>query len=236
MKKIFALISAASLLCLCGCSGNTSTTDSDSSASDSGNHVARVSVNPIDENIYGTWSNGENGYTFQEDRFVSLPMDITPSLSFTDDGSLMMNETEIPKDMIEFDGTVLKPVYATEEFDDTVDVVILERKGEPDSSTYDGTYTMTGGRYFELIANYLGCETDKVNIEAYIDGPNFKINVVNFCQYETNDGVLEMFSENFGLIDENASSVKYTYEIDGDTLNLTYIDTGEKEVYSRVKE
>ena len=33
-----------------------------------------------------------------------------------------------------------------------------------------------------------------------------------------------MFSENMNYVDETATSVKYSYKIDGDTLTLTYID------------
>ena len=32
-----------------------------------------------------------------------------------------------------------------------------------------------------------------------------------------------MFSENMNYVDETATSVKYSYKIDGDTLTLTYI-------------
>ena len=64
----------------------------------------------------------------------------------------------------------------------------------------------------------------------------FQITLMDYCEFETNDGVLELFSPNFSYIDENADSISYSYTIDGDTLNMVYSGTEQTETYQRTED
>ena len=94
---------------------------------------------------------------------------------------------------------------------------------------------MTDGTYKKAIASNFGLSPEQTNVEVDVRGEEFDITVVNYCLYETNDGKLELFSENMDYVDENANSVFYEYSIEGDTLTMTY-ETGEEEVYTKYEE
>ncbi len=227
MKRISAFIAAfavmAGALTSCG-SGSTE-------------GKKRVSKAPLDQALIGTWKGDVAGYRFQDNRKVSLLMDFSSSMHINSDGSFTLSGEEYSKDLLSFDGSVLKAtfVYQPEEGEEVepemlepVDVIELTRKGEADSSTFDGEYDVTGGEYVNIIAGNLAIEPENLTLEAEIEGENLYFTAVDYCDYETKKGKLEMFSENMQFVDDKATSIKYSYEINGDELKLTYLgDTGE---------
>ena len=238
MKRFLAAVfaGAMALTALTGCEDIFNPPVEEESSS----RVERVSSSVIDPAIIGTWKNDVSGYIFGENRKVSLPMDFTASAHFNKDGSFTAEGVDISKDEVEFDGTNLKVAHdfggdeeSSESEEDTV-LLDMTRKGSADKSSFDGTYKLSGGSYLEMIADNLGIDYDKIDVEAEIDGENFRITVVDYCLYETLGDSLELFSENMQYVDENANALKYTYKIDGDTLTLTYA-TGETEVLTKAE-
>ena len=233
MKRITALILAAAVAgtALVGCSDKK---DKESS------REVRVSTTEIDTAILGEWSNGASGYIFSEDRTVSLPIDFTSSAHFNSDGSFSMESTKVGKEEIKFDGTQLTVShhYDASEVDEggEQDILLLDmkRRGEADSSSYDGEYDLLNGSYRDMLAYNLAISTEKISVTAAVDGEKLKFTVNDYCSFETNDGTLELFSENMNYVKHTDDSVKYTYKIDGDTLTLTYED-GAQEVLKKVK-
>lgn len=227
MKRNIAILlaSAAVLALTCACTDRQPEVQEEESS-----RMERVSSSPIDPQIIGSWSDGTNGYIFKEDRHVSLPMDLSESAHFNSDGTFTAEGIDIGKDGIEFDGSELNITYTQDEdgeFDQTV-ILDMKRKDAANKDSFDGVYDIESGAYAEMICENLCIPLDKADLEASIDGGKFKITVNDYCWYETLDGdSLELFSENMQYVDENASSVKYTYKIDGDTLSLTYEDGSE---------
>lgn len=232
MKRITSLILAAAMAAAfsVGCSD---TSDSRSI------HEERVSTNPIDPEIIGEWSNGTNGYIFSDDRTVSLPVDFTSSAHFNSDGSFSMESTRVDKDEIDYDGNFLSVSHHYDEVEEggSQDILLLEMKHRDTGSkdSYDGEYDLLDGSYLDMLAYNLAIDKDKMNVIAFVDGENLRFTVEDYCSYETNDGVLELFSENMSYVNDAEDSVKYTYEIKGDTLTLIY-EEGVQEVLQRVAE
>lgn len=198
----------------------------------------RISSSPIDPEIIGTWENEQSAYRFQEDRQVSLPMDFSWSAHFESDGSFIMDDIVVGTDEIEYDGTELTVRHVYEELEENNELLLLNMKrkdGAADKNSYDGVYDLLDGSFFEMFAYNFGMDKDKINIEAVIDGESFFITIVDYCYYETLGDSLELFSENMDYVDENASAVKYKYQIDGDTLTLTYGEE-EPQTFTKVKE
>ena len=216
---------------------NTDISESVSESESTSQHPKRISSSPINPDIIGTWFGETNGYIFQEDRKVSLYMDFSSTLHFEENGSFMMQDKEITSENISYDGSVISVMYNVEVSDgmDIYEVVHLERTGEPDTESMDGEYTLTSGAYLKIISEFFGMNPEKANIKADIEGEKMYITVVDYCDYETLGNSLELFSEDMQYIDETASAVKYTFEIDGDTLTLTY-QTGEQEILKRQEE
>lgn len=198
----------------------------------------RVSSSPIDPEIIGTWENELCIYRFQEDRQVSLPMDFSQSAHFEPDGSFVMDETVVGTDEIEFDGAELTVRHVYEELEEDNELLLLNMKrkdGETDKNSYDGVYDVLDGSYLDMISYNMGISKDRIKLEAEIDGDSLFFTVVDYCYYETLGDSLELFSEDMNYVDENANAVKYKYEIDGDSLTLTY-EGEEPEHFTKVKE
>lgn len=230
MKRITALILAAAMAgtALVGCSGKQT---------DGSSKEARVSVTDIDSAILGEWSSGANGYIFAEDRTVSLPIDFSSSAHFNSDGTFSMETTKVGKEEIEYDGTALRVSHRYDEAEEgQQDILLLDMKrtGAENKNSYDGEYELLGGSYRDMLAYNLAISTDKINVLAEIESEDLRFIVKDYCYFETNDGTLELFSENMNYVKHVDDSVKYTYKIDGDTLTLTYED-GAKEVLNKVK-
>ena len=151
-----------------------------------------------------------------------------------------MESTKVGKEEIKFDGTQLTVShhYDASEVDEggEQDILLLDmkRRGEADSSSYDGEYDLLDGSYRDMLAYNLAISTEKISVTAAVDGEKLKFTVNDYCSFETNDGTLELFSENMNYVKHTDDSVKYTYKIDGDTLTLTYED-GAQEVLKKVK-
>lgn len=231
MKKMMSLLLAAVLAgaAFAGCAEQEYYEESMES-------MARVSSGKLDPDIIGEWSNGSTGYIFKEDRMVTLPMDFSSAVHFNKDGGFSMEKTTVSKDEIEYDGTNLKVSHHYEEAEEDPDILLLDmkRRDAANKDSYDGSYDLLGGSYLDMIAYNLAIDTEKIKVEAEVEGETLKFSVIDYCLYETNNGSLEMFSENMNYVDENAHGVKYTYVIDGDTLTLTYED-GTQEILTKVK-
>jgi hypothetical protein len=163
-------------------------------------------------------------------------MDFSDTIHFTNDGKLIANEQEISGDMLTMENNTITAKAESEGLDEPAIILSLERTdGKNISDGLDGTYSMTDGAYKEVIASNFGLKPEQANIEVNVQGEKFDVTVIDYCLYETNDGKLELFSENMDYVDENANSVFYEYSIEGDTLTMTY-ETGDQEVYKKVEE
>ena len=232
MKKI------AMALTICIFAAMTAGCSREPAVQESSERQVRISSSPIDPEIIGTWENEQGAYRFQEDRQVSLPMDFSGTEHFESDGTFVMGTTVIGTDEIEYDGTELTVRHVYEELEENNELLLLDMKrkdGAADKNSYDGVYDLLDGSFLEMLAYNFGISRDKIKLEAEIDGDSFVITIVDYCYYETLGDSLEMFSEDMEYIDETANAVKYKYEIDGDTLTLTY-EEEEPQTFTKVKE
>lgn len=237
MKKLISVMLV--FMILTGC---TSMTDNQSKK------ISRVSSSPIDPEILGKWENESNGYYFSENRKVSLIMDFSAMGNyFTPEGDFQMAGGLMKKGQnIMYDGENLNVIY--DYFDETDNasysqfLLCMKRTDEPNTESYDGSYTLLSGICFQIISDMIGMSIEdiinNVNVEAEIRGESFIITVNDYCDYETNGNTLELFSEYMNYIDETATSVKYDYKIEDNSLTLNYIGTEENatEVYKKVEE
>lgn len=228
MKKIFAYLTTAALVCcLSGCGNKQNTTE-------------RVSTAPIDEQIIGTWMNEYVGYRFQDDRNVSLIKNCSDYAHF--DGSSLVYDyfnLTIDSENIEDNGTDVRVFYPytdpdTGEASET-DILLMSRT-EQSNSGFDGTYRITGGAIGDDLASILGATPNEFDMVAEVSGKEFTVTFNNFSQYETVDGKIDMFGDNILVPGENNDYVRYAYTIEGDTLTMTFSgdQTSEPEVYTRV--
>lgn len=233
MKKIFAYLTTAALVCcLSGC-GNK--------GSDDEKTPDRVSTAPIDEQIIGTWMNEYVGYRFQADRNVSLIKNCSDYAHF--DGSSLVYDyfnITIDSENIEDNGTDVRVFYPYTDPDtgeaSEMDILLMSRT-EPSNSGFDGTYHITGGAIGDDLASILGATPNEFDMIADISGKDFTVTFNNFSQYETVDGNLDMFGDNILVPGDGDDYVRYAYTIEGDTLTMTFDSnqTSEPEIYTKVK-
>lgn len=238
MKKLISAILV--FMVLTGCSSGTDVQESE--------RISRISSAPIDPEILGRWENESNGYYFDEDRKVSLIMNFSAMGNyFTSDGDFQMAGGLMTKEQnIAYDGTNLNIIC---DFYDETDnttysqfILCMERTDEPDTENYDGTYKVLSGACVQAVSDIIGMSIediiDNITLEAEVRGESFVITAKDYCDYETNENSLELFSQYMNYIDESATSVKYDYKIEKDTLTLNYADSENttEEIYKRVEE
>ncbi len=235
MKKfIAALLSCSCIMpCLFSCAADAP------AESESSSKVSRISSAELDPAILGTWFGDVTGYSFQDDRKVTLVMDMSDSVKFAKDGSVTVQGVDLVDGDVNISDDKITISHHYDDFDETLDIMTLERTDN--GKGLNGRYKMVSGSYIKLISTNLGMLPENVSIEAEINDGKFMVYVVDYCDFEANKGVLELFSVNMEYIDQNATSVKYTYTVDGDTLTLTYSDntdsgSGLSEVLTRVKD
>lgn len=246
MKKIISALLATSLLLtvFTGCSDGKSSDSVSESSSQVQQKPKRISSSPIDQQIIGKWWNGSSGYIFDENRKVSIVTDFSSmEINFTSDGKFLKAGEIIEKDNIQYDGKNLMVKYVNPEDNDISVIVNMERKDTENPDSFDGVYNLHGGLLIQFFAEMLGMtfeevlDDENITLDAEIKGESFIVTLNNYCDYETKNGSLEMFSEYMEYLDENATSVNYNYTIDGDTLTMKYTadSSAPDEVYQRVE-
>ena len=236
MRKILSALLICGVLsgCFCGCTLSETNTTQESEISESSERAVRVSNAPLDEALIGTWQNGTSSFRFQKNRKVSLIIDFSSILYFKDDKSLVTAGTEFPADETSFDGKTLSVQHLYEESEEATDYMTLERTdNNTDKDNIDGEYKFLSGSYIGIVAGNLSIPEDKLELMATVKDGKFTITASDYCDYEVNSGLLEMFSENMNYVDNDATSVKYSYEVQGDTLLLTY-EGGEPQKFTRI--
>lgn len=243
MKKIIStlLVIAGLTVSFTGCA-ESGKSESESLVQETTKEV-RQSTAPIDTEIIGKWWNGANGYIFGEDRKVSLVMDFSAmDIHFTSDGQFNKAGEIIGKDDISYDGKNLMVQYKNG--NDVNIIVNMQRSDAENPDSFDGSYTIYDGVLMQYLAENVGInlfdikKDDDIEFLAEVDGENLILTVENYCDYETIDNSIEMFSKYMSYVDESADAVKYTYEIKDDTLTMTFLVDGSEydEVYERVEE
>lgn len=245
MKKIISalLVIAGLTASLTGCAESSKISDVQNSSVQETTKAVRISTAPIDNEIIGKWWNGKSGYIFGEDRKVSLVMDFSAmNINFTSDGEFNKAGEIIGKDNISYDGNNLMVQY---EIENDVNIILnMKRNDDENLDSFDGFYTIYGGLLMEYLAENVGLNLndikkgDDIEFLAEVNGESLILTVENYCDYETIENSLEMFSKYMNYVDESADAVKYDYKIDGNTLTMTfYVDDSEfDEVYERVEE
>lgn len=251
MKKIISavLVFTGLTALFSGCSGIAPAEESSLPESSVVNRQERISSSPIDPEIIGKWSNGENGYIFGEDRKVSLFIDFSSMGSYFTGDDFSRGGELVGKENIEYDGKdVIVKYTEMDESDGSLGIytlVNMTRKDEENPDSFDGVYTVNGCMLMEVFCDMTGMDyyedvygNEEFDFEAVVDGETFVVTFGNYCNYETLGSSLEMFSKYMDYTDETASAVKYNYTVDGDTLTMIYTDSegSFKEVYTRVKE
>lgn len=201
---------------------------------------SRTSSAKIDSALIGTWSNGSSGYSFNDNGKVSLIMDYSSVMGFEDDGSFKASDQHIDKDQIVVNDDTVR-IYANytdpeTETESEVDFLVMKCKGAIDTETYNGSYEILSGALTEFIASRLNVSSEILTIEADFSDDGVILNVLDFLDYDAENGSLKMSNPNLSYVNEEADSVNYTYTINGDDLTMTYTETGGQEEYSRVKE
>lgn len=216
IRRIAAVLAAFSIAaCVTGCSGEKE-----------GNDEAASST--VDSNLVGEWYYAAAGANmmFTEDNKVSASMDYTSVMYFDEAQNLVISGTAIPAD---YDGTTLSVTV------EGMNMFILERKGEADPDSLDGTYRLTGGDlYTEMAAVYEGTVTEDT-MQMVIEGQTMKI-LMEFANYEADGSTLVFTETSANMLNiGDAGDATCDYVIDGDTLTLTVVSDGSEMVMERVK-
>ena len=172
---------------------------------------AQYEAGKIDEDILGIWATKEMGfdgsYEFLENGNGSVYLDSSSIVHFDGD-KLMMSSTAITAD---------KYTYDNGHFDFTLNGqnFLTMDKIEGDNAVLDGTYTVTGGKFYDQFkTNY--ANTDAYEFRFIVKGDKSQMCLMNCFTYSA-DGENLCIDKGASLF--NNKNLKYT--LDGDKLTFT---------------
>ncbi len=231
MKKILL-----TFIALCGITAALAGCGDKPTYDESGSRTSSAKIDPA---LVGDWSNGSSGYSFSDDGKISLIMDYSAVMSFGDDGSFDASGQHFDKDHVVVENDTIRiftdytdPETETES---EVDFLVMKCDGAVDTETYNGSYEISGGGLTEFIAQRLNVSPEILTMKADFSDDGVILTVLDFLDYDAENGSLKMSNPNLAYVSEGADSLNYTYTIDGDNLTMIYVDTGGQEEYSRVK-
>ena len=247
MKKyIIAALLCAAALTLASCSGNKSqesssenvtaentVTDTTEAETEEGFHERH---DYPDGTLVGRWHGYDADIIFQEDGNVSASYDISDIMLFNSDGTFMFDGTEYAKDTVEYDGKNLKVIIDDE--GDKVELLSLERIGETDATAqvFDGEYNITNEVVKDMLAEYIGCEDDDIDLRIVIKYGKFSLFAKDFSKYKQSGDTVDFDGKtlNLGGFSSNMDDpCTFVYE---DNILVIYNVEGVFEAFTRYSE
>ncbi|MCR4889241.1 MAG: hypothetical protein K5979_08715 [Ruminococcus sp.] len=186
--------------------------------------------------LIGRWHGYDADIIFQEDGNVSASYDISDVMLFNSDGTFMFDGTEYAKDTVEYDGKTLKVTIDDE--GDKVELLALERIGEPDATAqvFDGEYNITSEVVKDMLAEYIGCEDDDIDLRIVIKYGKCSLFAKDFTKYKQSGDTVDFDGETLELggfsynMDEPCT---FVYE---DNILVIYNSEGVFEAFTRYYE
>lgn len=175
-------------------------------------------------NIIGMWYSDElYGFIFEENGSGGVFVDATEMVHFTDDGQFFMSEMTLEPETISFDGTNLSITVTGNE------VLSMTRNNGNNPDTFDGTYTLKSGAFYEGMVTSLGerfgVSSEDALVYAVVDGEEMYIEFAGLFTYTAEDGTAVINGlEGMGVPDGSAVE----YEFSGDKLII------EEEIFTRI--
>ena len=180
--------------------------------------------------LVGSWTDYASNLVFS-DKSVSLTLDVSGSIYFEYDMSVMIDGIEIPPDNVSFDGTTLSVTADASDEDSAIaDILTLRRTdGNTDPSDIDGSYEIVSGTMAQQIREGYGAAGDSATMK--IDYGDCYVCFDDFCSYTQDEDVLSLSGDGIellGLDEATAAFIIFTVEDDqltlyyGDETNITY--------------
>ncbi|MCR4863141.1 MAG: hypothetical protein K5884_11120 [Ruminococcus sp.] len=207
MRITAMILAAATALCCVSC-GKSSSSSSE-----------------VDTNIVGMWSisgeGADGGYIFEDNGTASVYF--KPDNTYFENDAFFIYGTHVGGDRLKFDGDILTAEVLNENF------LTLDRVGEPDKTTFNGDYVITGGTMLETIIQSLGFpENEKPELHFRVEDNKATIVAVDAMDY-TFDGKTLDFKGKHGFPSSSGET-----ERSGDKLTIKRND-GKSRVLNKVK-
>lgn len=184
------MLAAATALCCVSCGKGSSSVENDT-------------------DITGKWRiNGEGadgGYIFEDNGTACVYYN--PVNTYFENGDLFISGTHVGGDRLSFDGDILKATLMDEE------VLVLDRIGEPDASSYEGDYVITGGKMLDGIMDSLNIDTnDPPELQFRVENSQAAIVAVDVIDYTFDGKTLDLkgkhgFPSSSGEAERKGSSI-----------------------------
>ncbi|MBR4628436.1 MAG: hypothetical protein IKO47_12240 [Ruminococcus sp.] len=146
-----------------------------------------------ENDIKGMWSVSDDsfdgGYIFGEDGRAGVYL--YPKDMYFSDGCLFISGTLFSENDLVYDGDILRAVVLGN------DALILDRTGEPDTSSYDGEYLLTGGSMRDSIASGMGAASpENAEILFNVEDERIRVTAANTIDYSFDGEKLDLKGRN----------------------------------------
>ncbi|MBR2284195.1 MAG: hypothetical protein IJ874_07235 [Ruminococcus sp.] len=203
---------AAAMLAAALCSGLWGCTDSTGNA----------------EKIIGSWYSDDIGsaFCFREDGRLYLQTDISDTMTFDGQGVAHMTGSDMDySSYCSYDGSTLSFVI-----EDTVEMLTISRRGEPDPDSAYGEYDVTGGIMLDTFSEEFGGAEGRYGV--VLSEGSF-VAEVDMCSYtiSENGKKMTLSGEELSVFGTGSGDTVYDISFSGDKLRLE--SSGKKLEFTR---
>ncbi len=178
------------------------------------------SVRPYNKTeILGEWYNDSisGSLKFSENDKMSLLVDLSDTMTIDKNGDVhMTGADEVFSGNSTYDGKEFS--FNADSENGMIDVLTMERTGEPSDSVY-GEYTLKSGILSDQLTERFG---DSDGRYSMIIGENSVISEIEMCSYTAENGVLDLSGSDlkfFGA--EGDNNISYDFTVQNDVLTLS---------------
>ncbi|MDE6774767.1 MAG: hypothetical protein K2J37_00440 [Ruminococcus sp.] len=172
------------------------------------------------DTLIGEWYSDElhGSFVFKDDDMLYLKVDFTDMLYIDENGSVELNSGNTDNAHYNYDGTLYS--FSIGEGDEEIDMITMERKGEPSDSVY-GKYTLVSGIFYDQLSAQYGDMKDRYGM---IVSENRLDAEIRMCGYETDGEIITFTGDGmediFGISDNTENTARYRCIIEKDVMTL----------------
>ncbi|MDE5764640.1 MAG: hypothetical protein K2N49_07580 [Ruminococcus sp.] len=169
--------------------------------------------------LIGEWYSDEihGSFVFKDDNMLYLKVDFTDMLYIDEKGSAELSSGNPDNAQYSYDGTLYS--LSIGEGDEKIDMITMERNGEPSDSVY-GEYTLMSGIFYDQLSEQYGNIENRYGI---IVAENALDAEIRMCSYETDSENIIFTGDGmdiFGISGDNGNIARYRCIIEKDVMTL----------------
>lgn len=182
------------------------------------------------DTLIGEWYSDElrGSFVFKDDDMLYLKVDFTNTMYIDESGSVELSSGEPEEAEYSYDGTHYS--FSMGKGDTAINMITMERKGEPSDSIY-GEYTLLSGILYDQLSAEYGDVGDRYGM---IVSENRLESEIRMCGYETDGENITFVGDDLAVFGATEDTIRYRCNIENGVMTL--VGTTGSLVFTKVSE